>query len=421
MPAPIFAASYSSAYNTSTSTKDLTITTQAGDTLVVYGGGENEGVTLSTPAGNSISFTLQQSIVVSGYASAYMWTGVDSTGATSWTLSCTGGGGRWGFSCLIFRNTVGIGASNKTNAAGTAPSLNLTTTSNNSAVVVFNGDWDAQNGSSRTWLTVNGITPSSGNNEIDYSYTSGVWTAYGAYYPSVGTAGSVTVGLSAPTNQTYSIVAVEVKGWPSYKISTLTEAFSSGSMDGSKWVLMTNGGSSSQSTGQLVVSPTSNSPGYEGYISLDTYNLTNSEIYIANIQGLSTDVGCETVLSLQTDGTNANSLSFLSAQTGYITRVRTSSSNDDTYFSPRDESGANHWWRIREKYGNIYWDTSPDCTTWTNRRMTSLPAFPITDLTVVVCAGTWQNVATPGQAIFDNLNTYGISSLPIGWTGGIST
>jgi len=35
---------------------------------------------------------------------------------------------------------------------------------------------------------------------------------YVAYYPDAGTAGSKTVGLSAPTGQQYSIVAVEIKG-----------------------------------------------------------------------------------------------------------------------------------------------------------------------------------------------------------------
>lgn len=417
MIAPTFAGSYSSSYTTTTSTKNVSVTTQAGDIIVVYGGGENQTVTLSTPTGNSLSFTLQQSVVTTSFASAYLWTATDSTGGSNWTLSCTSsGGGQWGFTCYVFRGSLGIGSSSKANVATSAPTLTFSTTSNYSALVAFNSDWNAQNGSTRTWRTVNSITPSSGNGyEIDYAFSSGVWTAYGAYYPNAGAAGSVNVGLTVPSNQTWSLIAVEVLGGPSPKIATLTEDFSSGSMDGSKWGILTNGGSSSQSTGQLVVSPLSNSPGYEGYYSLITYDLTNSAIYVANIQGLSTDVGAETLLSLQF-GSSANALMLLSAQTGYIMRIRTANVDNDTYFTPRDET-ANRWWRIREKYGNIYWDTSSDCINWTNRRI-AVPTFAITDLNITIGAGTWQNVASPGQAIFDNINTYGVKSLPISWVKG---
>jgi hypothetical protein len=417
MIAPTFAGSYSSVYTTSTSTKNVSVTTQAGDIVVVYGGGENQTVTLSTPTGNSLNFTLQQSVVTTSYASAYLWTATDSTGGTNWTLSCTSSGsGQWGFTCYVFRGSIGIGASGKANVATSAPTLTFSTTSNYSALVVFDSDWNAQNGSTRTWRTVNSITPSFGNGyETDYVFSSGVWTAYGAYYPNAGVAGSVNVGLTTPSNQTWSLVAVEVLGGPSPKIATLTEDFSGGSMDSSKWGLLTGGGSSSQSTGQLVISPLSNSPAYEGYYSLLTYDLTNSAIYVANIQGLSTDLGAETLLSLQY-GSSANAIMIVSTQSGYTMRIRTSNVNDDTSFTPRNDT-ANRWWRIREKYGNIYWDTSPDCINWTNRRIAA-PTFAITDLNVTVAAGTWQNVASPGQAIFDTINTYGVQSLPVGWVKG---
>lgn len=417
MIAPTFVASYSSAYNTSTTPKTVSVTTQPGDVVVVYGGGENQTATLATPTGNSLSFTLQQSVVVTSYASAYLWTATDTTGGTNWTLSCSGSGsGQWGFSCYVFRGSTGIGASSKANVVTSAPSLSFSTTSSNSAVVVFNSDWNAQDGASRTWRTVNGITPTAGNGyEINYLYASGVWTAYGAYYPSVGAAGSITVGLSAPANQTWSLIAVEIFGGPSPKIATLTENFSGGSIDSSKWGVFTNGGTSSQSTGQLVISPLSNSPGYEGYYSQLSYDLTNSEIYVANIQGLSTDLGSESLLSLQA-GSSANAIIIVSTSSGYTLRLRTSSTNSDISFTPRDDI-TNRWWRIREKYGYIYWDTSPDCINWTNRRVAT-PTFAITDLNVNINAGTWQNVATPGQAIFDTVNTYGVQSLPLSWVKG---
>ncbi|MDN5275058.1 MAG: hypothetical protein JWP06_959 [Candidatus Saccharibacteria bacterium] len=211
---PTFVTSQStSSYTTTGSTKSVSVTTQVGDRLVVYGGGENEIAVLSGLAGNGITFTLQQSDTTTGFSSAYVWTGTDTTGGTNWTLTCNNGSSsrQWGFTCLVFRNSDGFGASNKTQSASGAPSLGLTTTQANSAVVVFSGDWLAVDGSSRIWRTVNGVTPSIGNGlEKTYATFAGGWTAYGAYHNNVGAVGTQTVGLSAPGAQKYNIVAVEV-------------------------------------------------------------------------------------------------------------------------------------------------------------------------------------------------------------------
>lgn len=418
MQPPTLVASYSSSYSTNSTPKTLSITTQAGDIVVVCGGGENQTATLSTPTGNSISFTTRQSIVVTSYATAYMWTGTDSTGGTNWTLSCgrTGGSGVWGYSCFVFRGSDGVGASSKTNVSNNTPSLGITTTQENSAIVVINADWNAQDGASRVWRTVNGITPTSGNGmEVAYYYGAGIWSAYAAYYTNAGTTGSKTVGLSSPGTQTYSIIALEVKGTATSKVSTISDDFSAPTMNSSLWWLMNGGGVLSQSTGQLAISPASNAPGYDGYASLATYNLTDSSIYIEIPQRASQSVGAETVFSLDA-GSNVNSISMIAAQNGIVLRLRTSNSNSDTYISTYS-STLHRWWRIRGYYGNIYWETSPDCINWTTHR-TMAPTFGLTSLSVVICAGTWQNVASPGQAIFDNLNVYGVKSLPIGWTKG---
>jgi hypothetical protein len=88
-----------------------------------------------------------------------------------------------------------------------APSLSITTTQDNSAIVVANGDWNATDGASRTWRTAG-----SSATENTYFRDSTRYTAYGAYHADAGTAGGKTVGLSAPGGQKYSIIAVEVKG-----------------------------------------------------------------------------------------------------------------------------------------------------------------------------------------------------------------
>lgn len=213
MPAPTFVASYSvSSYTTTTSPKTVSVTTQAGDLLVVYGGSPDSVTTLSTPSGNSVSFTQQQAFATSSNCAAQLWTGTDSAGGTNWTLSCSSVGATlmWGFTCLVFRNSTGFGSTAGTTNLTGGPSLDISTQAN-SAIVVFTDDWNAIDGASRTWRTVNGITPSTGNGlELNYDRDSVNYTIYGGYYNDAGSAGTKTVGISVPTGQKYTIVAMEV-------------------------------------------------------------------------------------------------------------------------------------------------------------------------------------------------------------------
>ncbi|WP_445149843.1 hypothetical protein [Baekduia sp. Peel2402] len=178
---------------------------QAGDVLVAYGMTEDSPNGLSI-SGGSLTWTQQQLVNTSSYGRAYVWTATASS-TTSITVTFTrSGSGQYGGDVLVFRGSGGIGASSKTNTTG-APSLALTTTQANSAIVVASVDWNAVSGSSRTWRTGAGALT-----ETTYSTDPAHGTFYGGYHASAGAAGSKTVGLSAPSGQQYSIVAVEVKG-----------------------------------------------------------------------------------------------------------------------------------------------------------------------------------------------------------------
>lgn len=216
--APTFVTSYSSAYGNSTSPKTVSVTTQAGDVVVVYAGAENGLSSFNTPSGNSISFTANQTVQISSsWAGATIWSGTDSTGGTNWTLSLSrvAAGEFYGFTCAVFRNSGGVGASNSTNGtSGTGDvGLSLTTTQANSAVVVFAADWNIDSGTSRTWKTVNGITPSNANGkELSFYSDATHYIALGAYYNDVGSAGSNTYGYNTGFQTKHSIVMLEVKG-----------------------------------------------------------------------------------------------------------------------------------------------------------------------------------------------------------------
>jgi hypothetical protein len=132
---------------------------------------------------------------------------------STFTLSVSSaGGGDWGDIALVFRDAGGPGASASGTGTG-APSLSVTTTGDHSAVCLIVLDANAVSGTSRTWLTVNGFTPSAGNGlELGYTLVSGTYGIYIAYWPDAGLAGTKTVGLSAPTGMKYTAVATEILG-----------------------------------------------------------------------------------------------------------------------------------------------------------------------------------------------------------------
>lgn len=215
MAAPTFVQEAETAWDTTTTPKSSgDFTTSTGDVVVAASIVEDNIIGPPSQTGTNVTLTSQQEVLVTNYCDVEISAGVVSSGGTTSVSFARGANaGLFGGNALTFTGTDGIGASAKTNFISGAPSLDITTTQDNSAIVVAVGDWNAVDGSSRTWRTVNSITPSSGNGyEVTYFRDSAHYTVYVAYYPDAGSAGTKTVGLSAPSGQKYSIVALEVKG-----------------------------------------------------------------------------------------------------------------------------------------------------------------------------------------------------------------
>lgn len=231
MAAPTFVAEYESAWNTNAD-KTVAVTTAVDDVLVALCAASNWSDStddISPPTGGTgLTWTTQETIFVSDYCAVAIFTTVASavnTGANI-TLSLSGAADALlGFNILRFSGSDGIGAAEKTNVLSGGPSLNITTTQANSALCVINADWNAVDGASRTWRTVNGITPTSGNGlEKTYFRDAAQYTVYAALYDDAGSVASKTVGLSAPTGQKYAIAVVEVKGTAGGTDATVTPA-----------------------------------------------------------------------------------------------------------------------------------------------------------------------------------------------------
>lgn len=94
------------------------------------------------------------------------------------------------------------------NGASGSPSVSLTTTQANSAIVVIVSDWNAGSGTQTFTNNFSG-TPTA---LTDYPGDGARYGVAIAYFPDAGAVGSKTVGMSAPTGQKWTIIAIEVKG-----------------------------------------------------------------------------------------------------------------------------------------------------------------------------------------------------------------
>jgi hypothetical protein len=209
---PTFVGEFETAWNSGTQPKAVSTTVDTNDRIVIGAIAETQ-LTWTAPSGGGFTYTAGPTLNPANYCSAAAWTMLATSGQTySLTMGNNSGTSWWGWNGLRFSGSDGIGQTASTNTTG-APSLSITTLHDNSAIAVFVGDWNATDGTSRTWRTVNGTAPTAGNGfERTYFRDASHYTTYAAYYPDAGTAGAKTVGLSAPSGQQYTILAVEVRG-----------------------------------------------------------------------------------------------------------------------------------------------------------------------------------------------------------------
>jgi hypothetical protein len=209
MAAPTFVQEAETTWTSATSKATGTFSVLAGDILVAVMVVEDASPpTVNAPTGGSLTWEPKQLSDVSSSCPVGIWTAVvDTNKSMAVTFSLQGSAHYFGGNVFTFRNSDGVGASNKAQTTG-APSVNVTTTQPNSAIVVVNGDWDADDGASRTWRTAD----AGALTEQSYNRVIGNYTIYIGYHADAGAVGAKAVGLSAPSAQTYTVAAVEVKG-----------------------------------------------------------------------------------------------------------------------------------------------------------------------------------------------------------------
>ncbi len=207
---PEFIQEAETAYNQTTPKETASFSVKKGDRLLAVMSCEevSGGAGQLTISGGGFTWTLLARVTVNEYTEVGLWT----TEATEdKTFKCTIARGAtarsFGGNVLTFRKASGVGTAVKTNVSSGAPTLNITTTKEHSAIVVGVGDWKALDGKSRAWREGAGTLT-----EQTYNFINGVYTSYAGFHADAGTPGTYAVGLTAPAAEKYSIVAVEVFG-----------------------------------------------------------------------------------------------------------------------------------------------------------------------------------------------------------------
>ncbi len=189
------------------------------------------------------------------------------------------------------------------------------------------------------------------------------------------------------------------------KAATLTDTFDT--YDAGKWPDLY--GTVALEGGRVAV--TEGVGQYAGFATaVGAYDLTNSSVFVKATRPTVEKASTETTLTIY-GPTTANGLWFvLYYDAGQpnkqqcVMRQRIAGVDDNAWM-PYDPATMAYI-RIRHAAGTVYWDTSPDGATWTNRR-TLVSAINVNAVRIELSIGQWQVEANQSKGYFDNVNVGG--------------
>jgi hypothetical protein len=190
------------------------VTIAAGDLIVVKASSpRGDASAYNLPTATGLTFTLRASeYTQANHNRAAIWTAVAATALGATTITWTWAGASNFHSMIVERwSGAQLDATPATQVAfGTAslPSTTLTTEAANSVVTMLNTDWVPTNPAARVWVTTSASDAQVWEPWLKYLALN-YWTAYA--YMRTGAAGSKTLGMSAPSGQNWTILALELQ------------------------------------------------------------------------------------------------------------------------------------------------------------------------------------------------------------------
>ncbi|MGW5126673.1 hypothetical protein ACWEQ7_21985 [Streptomyces sp. NPDC004069] len=117
-------------------------------------------------------------------------------------------------------------------------------------------------------------------------------------------------------------------------------------------------------------------PAYAGLQSAAAWKLEGSHVFV-EVPAVPAATGTATTATVHVlTAVEGTSLGFTyNAIAGTLRLFSNIDYWDDTAVTLTYSGTTHRWWRLREQGGTVYWDTSQDGVTWTNRRSLATPAW----------------------------------------------
>lgn len=146
--------------------------------------------------------------------------------------------------------------------------------------------------------------------------------------------------------------------------------------------------------------------GYSAAVSAASYRINGSHVQVqafpAALNGGTTNVLSEMQVNTTTAGTDA--VFSYNAATGLLTMAERVGYFDADAVSITYSAVDHAYWRLRVSGGKMFWDTSPDGTSWTNRRTATAPSWSVTDTNLTAQLLGHRDDGTTNTADWDNFN-----------------
>ena len=193
--------SYNTATGTGSSVNSLT-SVPAGALLVLACQNETHSSNATVTSSPSLTWTKRADAQATNSGDAEIWTAVYTAGGNI-TVTSDFGNNKHSSVCYVLTGyDAALGGASATGNSQSAPSVNITTTKANSLIIGAVSDWNAIDGSSRTYRDA--------PTETFYHRVSGGFTTYN-FYKITGAIATYTEGLTAPTGQSGGTVLYEIK------------------------------------------------------------------------------------------------------------------------------------------------------------------------------------------------------------------
>lgn len=195
----------------------------------------------------------------------------------------------------------------------------------------------------------------------------------------------------------------------SQKMALLQDPFNQNTLNSAKWVQTTLGSAtiSYDATGATISYPSSSTSSTDGDLtSAHIYDLTGSMAYVHVLAVPSAATSADAELRLEIDGSNYLRWVY---EAGTLYAQYNVAGSKTTLFSVAYSSSTHAYWRIREASGTIFWDTSTDGITWTNRASVANP-IAVLRLLAVIAATCFQNETNPGTFKVNDFNCFAASA-----------